>query len=120
MILSFVKCINVFLEHNLFCNTQYWSIVGHRWAIPSMDHLFQNPSIPQNITHLLAKSIKRTLKMVKLGEKLNTSYSWMERYTDFIVSVIPIIDLKIIVGFMDVKEALISFYDHCFCGKMLR
>lgn len=44
----------------------------------------------------------------------------MERYTDFIVSVIPIIDLKIIVGFMDVKEALISFYDHCFCGKMLR
>lgn len=44
----------------------------------------------------------------------------MKRYTDFIVSVIQIIDLKFMTGFMDIKEALISFYDHCFCGKMLR
>lgn len=67
------KCV---LEHNFFCNTQYWSIVGHRWAISSFDHLFQNPSIPQKIAHLLAKLIKWTLKViVQNGENVKNKLS---------------------------------------------
>lgn len=64
------------LGHKFFCNTQYGSVVGYRGAISSLDHLLQNPSIPQDIAHLLAKLIKWTLKViVQKGKKVTHEFS---------------------------------------------
>lgn len=68
------------LEHNFCCNTQYGSIAGDRWAISSLDQLFQNPSIPQNIAHLLAKFNKWTLKVFgQQGGEIRSLWQFKEK-----------------------------------------